>query len=145
MRIERHAFIHRFLLTGFAIFLATLSQNSLAKDTWRSRHNAQIELNLTAEQQTKLDKIEKEYSASLGDQRAAMSSARRSLESALQSSDSDDQIRKKFELLRVAEEQFAKTRFNKILEIRALLTPDQRIKFRGMNREGFEKRRHRNR
>ena len=60
--------------------------------------------------------------------------------------DTDDEVRVKFANLEKLQAEFAKARFDKILAIRAILTPEQKEKLKGMGMgmgKGDKKRRHR--
>lgn len=90
------------------------------------------EMNLTAEQKEKFQELRKEGREEDKKHRDAMKAAREDLEKALRGNASEKELREKFAKLEKLQSEFAKFRFEKILSIRAILTPEQRAKFRGM-------------
>lgn len=91
------------------------------------------ELNLSAEQKQKLNEIRTEFRKTLPEKRKAMKAAREELQTVLRGSASADEARKKFQDLKQKEDTFTEARFEKVLAIRALLTPEQRQKFKGLD------------
>ncbi len=90
------------------------------------------ELDLTKEQKSQLKEMREKNREQHRARREAMDAAREEMEQALKSDASDKQLREKFEKLEKLQSEFAKERFDHILAIRAILTPEQRAKFRGM-------------
>lgn len=89
------------------------------------------QLNLTKEQ----NKLLKDSQATFGKEtmkkkHGELEAAQKDLEQALKSDATDEQIRAKFTALQKLQEDFAKTRFEKILYVRSILTPEQRTKFK---------------
>lgn len=103
-------------------------------------HRMAEELGLTDEQKEKLAKIHADFKQNLPGKREAMKTARNELQSALKGDATDDEVRKKFQTLQEQEAEFAKARFEKVLAVRHLLTPEQRQKFKGMDPHHFGKR-----
>lgn len=95
------------------------------------------ELNLTPEQKEQLTKINEEFRATVPEKRKQMKAAREELQKTLQSDASDDVIRQKFQELQKKQGEFAAQRFEKVLSIRKLLTPEQRQKFKGVDKHDF--------
>ncbi len=91
------------------------------------------ELQLTAAQREQLEKIRGEYKKTLPGKREAMEAKRDEMEKALRGTNPDAEVRKKFDELEKAQADFAKSRFEKILAIRAILTPEQRQKFKAFD------------
>lgn len=96
------------------------------------------ELNLTDEQKEKAKKIHQDGRDAIKAKREAMKKAHDELEAAIQGKATDDEVRAKFAALQKVQEDFAKARFEKVLALRAILTPDQRAKMKGP--KGFGKR-----
>ncbi len=94
------------------------------------------ELKFTVEQRDKLKKIQDDFHKTLPEKRKAMEAAREELQKALRGSGSADEVRKKFEELERRQADFARSRFEKILSVRALLTPEQREKFNAYDERG---------
>jgi Spy/CpxP family protein refolding chaperone len=94
------------------------------------------DLKFTPEQREKLKKIQDEYHKTLPGKHQAMDAAHDELEAALTGSANKDQVRKKFEELQIKQNEFAAARFEKILSIRDLLTPEQRKMFNAFDDKG---------
>jgi Spy/CpxP family protein refolding chaperone len=94
------------------------------------------ELKFTAEQREKLKKIQDEFHKTLPEKRKAMEAAREELQKALRGSGTADEVRKKFDELERRQTDFARSRFEKILSVRALLSPEQREKFNAYDDRG---------
>ncbi len=89
------------------------------------------QLNLTEEQKNKLKEMKDTYGReAMKKNHVAMEKAQKELEEALKSDASDEKVREKFDVLHKLQEEFAKTRFEKILLVRSILTPEQRLKFK---------------
>ena len=89
------------------------------------------QLNLTDEQKTKLKDMKATHGKEvMKKKQEAMEQAHKDLKEALKSDASDETIREKFAALQKVQEDFAKTRFEHILLIRSVLTPEQRTKFK---------------
>ena len=100
------------------------------------------ELNLSPEQQQQLAAIKDKYHGEMKKQKKAMKSARKSLKEALKSDASDESLNAQFNKLQGQRAEFAKLRFEKILAIRAILTPEQRKKFEGMRKHHWRRNEH---
>lgn len=97
------------------------------------------ELSLTAEQQAKLKEIKSQASGEVREKKRAMKVAHEELEKALKSSADDQSVRTKFNNLNKLQDEYANARFEKILLIRSILTPEQRQKFDGLEHHGDKK------
>lgn len=123
-----------FVVSSMCLFSPELAQAGRG-EKWAKMAE---ELSFTPEQRDKLKKIQEDFHKTLPAKRDAMETAREELQTALKGSASDDEIRKKFQALEAAQSDFAKSRFEKVLAIRGILTPDQRAKFK----EDFSDKRH---
>lgn len=103
-------------------------------------HKALKKLDLTAEQQAKLKEIRVGQKDKIEAAHEKMKAARESLEHSLDNNASDTDIRKKHNDLQAARTQMEGLRFESLLQIRAILTPEQRKKFQDM-KEDFKDRR----
>lgn len=103
------------------------------KGKWHEKMAA--ELNLTAEQKEKMKQVHQTNHEAMRAKRKAMKEARESLQTSLQGTATDAELKKKFEDLEKLQSEFAKARFEKVLAMRAVLTPEQRQKFKGMRKE----------
>ena len=103
-------------------------------------HKALKQLDLTAEQQAKLKEIRAGQKDKIKTAHEKMKAARESLEHSLDNNTSDIDIRKKHNDLQAARTQMENLRFESLLQIRAILTPEQRKKFQDM-KDDFKDRR----
>lgn len=101
------------------------------------------ELGLSVEQQTKIKALHQ--GEQIKAQREVMRNAHDELEQAMKSAATDEEIRAKYSNLEKAQAEFSKLRFEKVLAIRAILTPEQRLNFKGMAKDGEFKRHKRKR
>jgi len=88
------------------------------------------ELNLSAEQREKLVEIRKANRAKMETLRDKMNDFHKKMEEALQSNASADEARKLHKEYRPLRQEMEDQRFEQILKVREILTPDQRKKFR---------------
>jgi periplasmic protein CpxP/Spy len=96
------------------------------------------DLNLTPEQQKKMKEVNEKSTPNLGEKRKAMFNARKDLHETLKGTASDDEAKKKFEVLEKAQDEFARARFDHVLAVRAILTPEQREKFHSKMKNTFK-------
>lgn len=101
------------------------------------------ELGLTSEQQEKIKALHNHEQ--IKSQREVMRKAHEELEQAMKSPATDEEVRIKYTNLERAQSEFSKLRFEKVLAIRAILTPEQRMNFKGMAKDGEFKQRKRKR
>ena len=90
----------------------------------------QGELNLSAEQKTKLDELKDKTKFGTKEKRKAMEQCMQELESLISGSASEKEVRAKFSELQTLEDAYAKARLEKILAVREILTPEQSKKFK---------------
>lgn len=95
------------------------------------------ELNLTAEQKQKMQELRSGDREKMQNKRKEMQAARDALDAAMKGNASEKEIWGKFDDLQKVQAKFAKERFEKVMEIRSLLTPEQRAKFRGSMGKGM--------
>lgn len=119
-------------LTSLLLVFAT---PAFAKRDSRHLEKLTKELGLTTEQQEQVKAVQDKDGAQIKKQREIMRTARKELEQAIKSSATDEEIRGKFSQLEKAQSEFSKLRFEKVLAIRAILTPEQRLIFKGMGKE----------
>ncbi|UBF29005.1 Spy/CpxP family protein refolding chaperone [Kovacikia minuta CCNUW1] len=87
------------------------------------------DLNLTQDQLKKIQTIRNRYKNQFAQQRQAVQQAQRELRDLMAGDASAEQVRQKYQQLQVLKQQSGSTRFNSMLEIREILTPEQRQKF----------------
>lgn len=100
------------------------------KDKAFSFRKMKKELNLTPVQLEQLKSFKKEAKDQLKAKKEAMKEARKGLETTLKSDNSEEAIRTKFSELQAKQDEFSKARFEMVLKIRSILTPEQRAKFK---------------
>jgi len=124
------------LLTGLAIGfsggMAGISQAQAESDHKRRKDAWLEELNLSPEQQEQLKQIREKNKEGIKKQKQAMKAERRKLQEAFQSDASDATIKAQFNKVQDQRRAFGEARFDQVLEIRKILTPEQRKKFRAM-------------
>ncbi len=107
----------------------------------KERHERMAEeLNLSPEQKTQMEAIRAKYKEPMKQKKDAVRAARKTLQESMQGDANEATLRAQFKTVHQAKDAAAELRFEKILEIRAILTPEQRKKFRAMR--GHHKRRH---
>lgn len=89
------------------------------------------ELNLTDEQKTQMKALHDKHRSTMESQKSSMKSAHEAFKSAIESNASDDDLRQKFKTLHDLKSKMAELRFNQMLEIRSILTDEQKAKFKG--------------
>jgi len=87
------------------------------------------ELNLQSSQKEKIQKIHENYRESMKQKREAVKEAKKNLEQAMLSDADDTTLRKYFSSFQNARSEMMKLHFEQALEIRKILTPEQRKKF----------------
>lgn len=87
------------------------------------------DLNLSADQMNRIQQIRSRYREQLKSDRDAARQAQQELRTLMAGSASDDQIREKFRQVRDLRTKLADAQFSSMLEIRNVLTPEQRQRF----------------
>lgn len=87
------------------------------------------ELNLSADQMTKIQHIRTRYHDELKNDREAARQAQQELRTLMAGTASDDQIRDKYRQVKDLRAKAADAQFSSMLEIRNVLSPEQRQKF----------------
>ncbi len=87
------------------------------------------ELNLSADQMTKIQQIRTRYRDELKNDREAARQAQQELRTLMAGTANDDQIREKYRQVKDLRAKAADAQFNSMLEIRNVLSPEQRQKF----------------
>ena len=127
--------IGRFLGLTLAFFTLSMA-TSYAEHGEKNKefpHPRMIEeLGLTDEQVTQMKELHEKNKESYKEKKKVMWEKKKALQEALQGESSDDSLRALHEEVLTAKESLAKARFEKVLEIRKILTPEQRQKFKGL-------------
>lgn len=116
----------------FLFALALFAGEAWAKKGPIQDHPYFKDLNLTPDQKQKLELIQKrdkEMRAELKKVQAEVAAAKGELEAALKSSASNKDVLIKYDDFTALQTKFARGRFERILEMRLILTPEQRAKF----------------
>lgn len=88
------------------------------------------ELKLTPEQKEQAKKLHSDGKDGMKAKKEAMKVAHDELEKAIKGSASQDEVRAKFDALVKTQDEFAKARFEQVLGLRGILTPEQRAKLK---------------
>lgn len=88
-------------------------------------------LDLSEEQKTKLKDLRKSATEAHKEVRTALKDGRKAMEDLMKSDAKKEEILSKFEALQTLRNKMARARFEMMLAIRDILTPEQRQKFRG--------------
>ncbi|OFZ28292.1 MAG: hypothetical protein A2622_04105 [Bdellovibrionales bacterium RIFCSPHIGHO2_01_FULL_40_29] len=134
------------IVMGFAIPAVAKSDQRPGFGEGKFIEHMTKKMDLTPEQQEKIKALPGDDSDAMKAKRESMRAAQEDLEQAMKGAASDDEVRVKFANLEKLQAEFAKARFDKILAIRAILTPEQKEKLKGMGMgmgKGDKKRRHR--
>lgn len=112
-----------------------LAQNTTPSQEPRGRMNRRgmgeqwgKELNLTTEQQSQIKTIRDQEKTASESLRQQMRTAREQLGTLMAGNASDDQIRRQHEQVRQLSQQLGDRRFDTMLKVRSVLTPEQRTK-----------------
>jgi Spy/CpxP family protein refolding chaperone len=87
------------------------------------------ELNLTQEQMQRLDALQQQSKKQMEQPRQALRQARQDLANLMASNADENAIRAKHNQLQQLQQQMANVRFQNMLEMRKVLTPEQRQRF----------------
>lgn len=87
------------------------------------------ELNLSEQQQQQLEAIKQKYQGQFQPLRENMRTLRQELQTMMTGTASNNQIRAKHQQLAASRQQMENLRFESMLEMREVLTPEQRSKF----------------
>ncbi len=119
------------LLLGGAIAPAALALPNRMPIVVAERQRGDIfrELNLSPEQTRQIQAIRDRYQGQLEQHKRAMRQEQQQLRSLMAGNASTEQIREQFRQLQAARQTLSEVQFNSFLEIRAVLTPQQRRKF----------------
>ncbi|WP_448532643.1 Spy/CpxP family protein refolding chaperone [Parathermosynechococcus lividus] len=105
-----------------AIAPATVAQPAHTPPGYRNFEN----LNLTPEQRQQLQAVRQQYQSRMEQTRNQLRTAKEELRQMMSGTASDDQIRAKHQQVRELENQMASLRFESMLAMRSILTPQQR-------------------
>lgn len=89
------------------------------------------ELNLSDEQKVKMKELRSKHHATMQSHKSSMKSAREDFKSAIDRNASDDELSQKFKTLHDLKSKMAELRFEQMLEIRGILTDEQKVNFKG--------------
>lgn len=123
------------LLLGFFLLVPTMafSRDSCDKkghgQNWGERHEQKMEqLNLSEKQKQQIKAIDDKYATQKKELKEKMKSAHEALRAAFKANASNDDLRAKFKSVQDLKSQKSELRFEKRLEVRAVLTAEQRQK-----------------
>lgn len=101
------------------------------------------ELNLSPDQMSRIQQIRSRYRDQLKSDRDAARQAQQDLRTLMAGTANDDQIREKFRQVKELRTKVADAQFNSMLEVRNILTPEQRQRFAQRMEQGRERMRDR--
>ncbi|MEB3280785.1 MAG: Spy/CpxP family protein refolding chaperone [Lyngbya sp.] len=87
------------------------------------------QLNATPEQKQKMQEIRAQYQDRISERKQLVRQAQQQLQELLSSNASDSQIRQQYDELMRLKQEMSKLQFEIILEVREVLTPEQRRQF----------------
>lgn len=90
----------------------------------------QSELNLSVEQKAKLKELKDQAKWGTKAKREAMEKSKAELETLISGQAPEAEVRTKFAELQKLQDEYAVARMEKIMAVRAILTPEQRAKFK---------------
>lgn len=124
------------LICGMIIVLGTTlpTKAQLRADDNEDKVNPEVvsQLNLEDTQIDQLKKLRKSKKLELRNHMQGLKEARREFQQALQRNAGEQELKEKFQILQQARQALAQAKFEKMLEFRAVLTPEQRKKFQEM-------------
>lgn len=100
------------------------------------------ELNLTKEQKDKVKAIRESSKGKGKELRQATKEARKNMKALLASDASKEEIAKAFDVVQAKQAESAKFMFTQMLQVREILTPEQRAKMKELKESHREKRHH---
>ncbi len=145
MSLRRVSVMFALMLSlGSAVALApnSLLPQAIAQNTEEqrrpNRYQAKFqELNLTPEQTQQIQTIENQYEAQIAQRKQAVRQAKQELVDLMAGTASESQVRQKYRQVEALQQQVADIRFDSMLAMREVLTPEQRRQFA----EGMQNRR----
>jgi len=102
------------------------SRSDYGRANWRVRGDVIHQLNLNVEQEEQITAIQDKYDNDIIAIQGQLDSAYQELRQMMSGTESEDVIRGKHEEITAIRQQMADLRFNTMLEIREVLTPEQR-------------------
>lgn len=132
-------------MTKFMMALAFMVAVGSLSDVRAEKNDFMEEMNLSAEQKTNLKNLRKKYRKQMEAKRADLKEVREALNAGFEANASDMDLKKSFEKVQAAESSLEALRFERRLEMRKILSEEQRAQFRKMMKERGEKWRERRR
>jgi len=133
------------MMTKFMMALAFMVAVGSLSDVRAEKNDFMEEMNLSAEQKTNLKNLRKKYRKQMEAKRADLKEVREALNAGFEANASDMDLKKSFEKVQAAESSLEALRFERRLEMRKILSEEQRAQFRKMMKERGEKWRERRR
>ncbi|MCS6959730.1 MAG: Spy/CpxP family protein refolding chaperone [Pseudanabaenaceae cyanobacterium SKYGB_i_bin29] len=124
-----------FLLSALTILPLTVSAQPSPPERefprWEERRGRLLEeLNLTPQQKQQLEVIRQQRQGELADLQQRKQQLRQEMDQLLSSNAPEQQLRAKFQEVQAVKSKMAEIRFEQMLAMRQILTPEQRTKFR---------------
>lgn len=121
------------LSLGISLF----SQGAMAERERGQFKKMMKSLDLTQEQQDKMKELKKNK-PNVKESRKEMRELRKKFKESMESNATEAELRKLHSQIQEKKSAMAKDRFEQMLKVRSILTPEQRKKFQGMRHEGGE-------
>lgn len=127
-----------------SLFSQTVAQNQEGQRPQRgNREGLMKELNLTPQQMQQMQEIRRQNKAKVEQSASTLRQAKQELTQLMAGDASTDQIRQKYQQVETLRQQMADLRFENMLAMREILTPEQRSKFAQLMQQRQEKSRDR--
>lgn len=132
-----------FVITSLTCFAEDKSSSTGKKPNFEQKYEKIKEhkmkrmvenLKLTEDQQKEIKAIQDSQKDAFIAKKEAVHKARKELRKAMRSDKTDAELRKLHESTQKVKSEFSKFRFEQVLAIRAVLTPEQKKKFKGFGR-----------
>lgn len=100
------------------------------------------ELQLTEEQKTQIKDLREKHEAEMESYKSEIKSAQDEFKSSIQSNATDEVLREKFQNVQTLKSKIGTLRFEQMLQIRSLLTEEQKAKFKGLQHKMRQRKQH---
>lgn len=131
------------LMTALLLFSLVLSSPiAFGRDKEKQKKGERLkEMNLSEEQMKKVSDLRKAKKESLEKSRAEVRNLKKSFQEAKANENtSNEELTQRFEALQKARNDLQRERFKGMIEMRSMLTPEQRKKFKELHKERKENR-----
>lgn len=129
------------IMTTLLVSNVTFAMGGKEKNNLKRAEVLQKSLNLTDEQMTKILELRKNKKGDFKEERKKFQEEKMTFKTVMKDPNiSNEELSKKFESFHALRNEYQKKKFSMMLAMREILTPEQRIKFYEMRKEGKGKR-----